>query len=494
MQSKSDSTANDQEREAEGMFVFIVLGIWGILHIYAFWRMATIRWIRQRVKRRRTWNLAAAATVALWGAYPISRMLFGDGESAAIRILGWFIAAWIGVLFFLACALLAADAMTLALAAAGWSLRRLRREKAARLVSGRGSALRLGAAIVAATISVVALFQGLRPPIVVDYEVYMPGLPPERDGMVVVGISDLHLGSITGERWMTRLADRIVAMNPDLIVLAGDLIEGGETSEPRVFGPSFARLRAPLGVWAVLGNHDHFGNAEGTQKILEEAGCRVLRNGWAEAAPGLVIAGVEGRHAHRAPPPDEDARMVAETLAGRPPGATILVSHYPRVAIADAATSAGVGLMISGHTHGGQLWPFAYLSKRAFPLFEGRYDVDGMTVIVCRGTRFWGPPMRLWRPGEICRIRLRAARVPGFGPRARLERDTRSSAPPNKGRQGGNGVGPEIKRDRLSIRCRRRQTIVSSGCRFARRGCVSSFRRWRAGVRRERTIQDRDPI
>jgi len=316
-------------------------------------------------------------------------------------------AAWIGVLFFLVCSLVAADAVTFVLAAAGWMLRRLGREKAARHVSGRGSALRLGAVAIAATISLVALVQGLRAPVVIDYEVRLPGLPPERDGMVVVEISDLHLGTMTGERWMTRLAERINAMNPDMIVLAGDLIEGYESGESGSFGPAFARLRAPLGVWAVMGNHDRFGEAGASQRLLQEAGCRVLRNGWAEAAPGLVIAGVEGRHIHQVPAADQDARMVADTLAGRPPGATILASHYPRVAIADAASSAGVGLMLSGHTHAGQLWPFSYLSKSANPLFEGRYDIKGMTLIVCRGTRFWGPPMRLWRPGEIVRIRLR---------------------------------------------------------------------------------------
>jgi predicted MPP superfamily phosphohydrolase len=73
-----------------------------------------------------------------------------------------------------------------------------------------------------------------------------------------------------------------------------------------------------------------------------------------------------------------------------------------------------VGLMLSGHTHGGQIWPFDYLGRRVYPLFEGRYEVDRMTVIVCRGTGTWGPRMRLWRPSEMLRVTLRVKRDTGM--------------------------------------------------------------------------------
>jgi predicted MPP superfamily phosphohydrolase len=95
----------------------------------------------------------------------------------------------------------------------------------------------------------------------------------------------------------------------------------------------------------------------------------------------------------------QDGDPISKALAGRPQGATILLSHTPWQA--DKAAKAGVSLMLSGHTHGGQIWPFDYLVKRVYPLLEGRYEVDGMTVIVCRGTGTWGPRMRLWRPSEI---------------------------------------------------------------------------------------------
>ena len=81
------------------------------------------------------------------------------------------------------------------------------------------------------------------------------------------------------------------------------------------------------------------------------------------------------------------------------------MSHTPWQA--ETAADAGVGLMLSGHTHGGQIWPLDYMIQRRYPLLEGRHDVGGMTVIVCRGTGTWGPRMRLWEPGEILRVTLR---------------------------------------------------------------------------------------
>jgi len=101
---------------------------------------------------------------------------------------------------------------------------------------------------------------------------------------------------------------------------------------------------------------------------------------------------------------------VLQALAGRPASATILLSHTPWQT--DAAASAGVGLMLSAHTHGGQIWPFDYVIQRRYPLLEGQYQVGGMTVIVCRGTGTWGPRMRLWSPGEIMRVTLHAKRKP----------------------------------------------------------------------------------
>jgi predicted MPP superfamily phosphohydrolase len=213
----------------------------------------------------------------------------------------------------------------------------------------------------------------------------------------------LHIGTLLGKQWLEARVDQVKAQQPDVVVLLGDIFEGhGQPQEELI--PVFRRLSAPLGVWAVLGNHEFHGRYNTNTSLLDYDGFQVLNNSWAEVKPALVLAGVDDLTAnHRS---GQGGDPISKALAGRPPGATVLLSHTPWQA--DKAASAGVGLMLSGHTHGGQIWPFGYLVQHIYPLFGGRYEVDGMTVIVCRGTGTWGPRMRLWRPGEILRVTLYA--------------------------------------------------------------------------------------
>ncbi len=139
-------------------------------------------------------------------------------------------------------------------------------------------------------------------------------------------------------------------------------------------------------------------------RAFEAAGIRLLRDSSAEIAPGLVLAGVDDLSARRQF--GVDGRPVDRTLLGRPYGTTIYLSHSPWEA--ERAADLGVDLMLSGHTHGGQIWPFTYLVRLAYPYVAGRYDVGTMTLLVSRGTGFWGPPMRLFRRAEITAITLRA--------------------------------------------------------------------------------------
>ena len=121
-------------------------------------------------------------------------------------------------------------------------------------------------------------------------------------------------------------------------------------------------------------------------------------------APGLVLAGVDDLSARRQF--GGDGHPVDRTLAHRPAGTTIFLSHSPWQV--ERAAEFGVDLMLSGHTHAGQIWPFTYVVRLMYPYVVGRYEVNGMTLLVSRGTGLWGPPMRLFRPGEITAITLRA--------------------------------------------------------------------------------------
>jgi predicted MPP superfamily phosphohydrolase len=158
-----------------------------------------------------------------------------------------------------------------------------------------------------------------------------------------------------------------------------------------------------LGVWAVPGNHERYGGYATDGGLFKNDNFQMLLNRWVEVRPGLILAGVEDLTAWAGSGAGGD--IAARALAGRPPGVTLLLSHTPGQV--ESAAEAGADLMLSGHTHGGQIWPFGYLVSRFYPLLAGRYAVNSLTVIVCRGTGTWGPRMRLWHPGEILRVTLR---------------------------------------------------------------------------------------
>jgi predicted MPP superfamily phosphohydrolase len=122
-----------------------------------------------------------------------------------------------------------------------------------------------------------------------------------------------------------------------------------------------------------------------------------------QIAPGLLLAGVDDLTRHQRN--GDNADRVTPLLKGRAEGATVLLSHSP-LQVEQAAASA-IGLMLSGHTHGGQIWPFSYLVAHYYPYLAGRFQVGDMTLIVSRGTGLWGPRMRLWQRGEILEVTLR---------------------------------------------------------------------------------------
>jgi len=367
------------------MFFAIVLTAWVAMHAYVLGR--TLSLLPPGTPRRVT----TAGVVGLGLSYLAARLLDRGPWTAVARPFEWLGANWMGVLLLLVVCLLAADLVT------GFGL--LRRAV---------PAFRAAAVATALLLSAVALVLGHLPPVVRQFELTVQGLPPDRDGVRVAAVSDLHVGTLLGRRWTQRLVDRILALQPDLVVVVGDVLEGNNQHAARLV-PELSRLAAPLGVWAVTGNHEFYAGLERSVAHLEAAGFRVLRDGWAEAAPGLVVAGVDdltARQQFGAPFPDLPA-----LLAGRPPGAVVLLSHTPWL-VAEAAR-AGVAVMLSGHTHDGQIWPFGALVKFRYPYLSGHIQVGGMHLLVGRGTGTWGPRMRLWRRGEILLLTLHPAAAAG---------------------------------------------------------------------------------
>ena len=330
------------------MFGTILISVVSVMHIYVFWRAASVPFVKSHVPKK----IIFMTGLLLWLIFYLGRTfgLGGTGDLAqTLELIGM---NWMAGLFLIFVCLLAMDSVT----GFGLLLKRL-------APSLRGLAIVIGVAL-----SIIALIQGLRSPVVENHDVYLSDLPIEMENTVIIAMCDLHLGSLLGGSWLKARVAQVQNENPDLVVLLGDIFEGHGDSQGNVL-PVMKNLSAPLGVWAVYGNHEFHRRNNTSTSLFEKAGLEVLRNRWTELRPGLVLAGIDDLTSIRRRF-GQDRDLISKALADRPPGATILLSHTPWET--EKAAKAGVGLMLCGHTHGGQIWPFDYLVKRRYPLLEGR--------------------------------------------------------------------------------------------------------------------------
>ncbi len=380
------------------LFIALVLGVWSLEHLYVGWRLLNLPWLARCGGGRGVLLLLITGFLA----YPLGRILWHAWRVPLAPTLEWIGAVWMGVLFLLLAFLLLAELLSLG-GLVGASLT---------------TAIRSGAVVAALLASAVGLHGGLRRPRVVRVEVALPGLPGALDGLRLLQLSDLHLGTLTGRRFVDSLVDLAHGLDPDLIAVSGDLFDSdAETVEELV--PHLKRLQARRGVFAVLGNHEYYAGAERCTRLMEAAGLVVLDNEARQVAPGLWLAGIPYRRgAGQAGRPGADLRAALAVVPEE--SAVVLLQHAPERE--EEAAAAGVGLMLCGHTHGGQIWPFHLLVRRRYPHLAGIYKVGAMTEIVSRGAGRWGPPMRLLAPADVVLVTLRQPR--GMG----------RSAPPDTGR------------------------------------------------------------
>jgi hypothetical protein len=243
---------------------------------------------------------------------------------------------------------------------------------------------------------------------VVDVEVPLAKLPKALDGFTIVQLSDLHVGLTIDRAFVQRVVDHANRLAPDLIALTGDLVDGPVTELRDDVAP-LANLRAKHGVFAVTGNHEYYAGVDPWITEISALGVRYLRNEMVtigDRSAGFQLAGVDDHGAGRYRGHGED---LPRALAGRDPSqALVLLAHQPRQV--RRAAKHGVDLQLSGHTHGGQIWPWHYIvSLQQGGLLAGRYTHAGTQLYVTRGCGYWGPPVRLLAPLEITRVILRAA-------------------------------------------------------------------------------------
>src|SRR4051812_25352216 len=303
-------------------FILLALSIWGTVHAYVFWRLASIPSVTAHLS-----PLALAITgFVLWSSYLVARIL----DARRLQRVSWpieYVAAnWTGIVFLLFFALLAADVLTLG----------------GLLFPEQASAIRGSAVGLAGLLSLIGLVQGLRSPVITDCEVQLAELPADRDGTVLLHLSDLHLGNLLGRRWLAQLIEKVSRIKPDIIVIAGDLVDGN-VGRVEPLRELLQELQAPLGVWAATGNHDYYAGVDRSVRLLEGAGFHVLRDSHRQVVPGIIMAGVDDLTVRQGSEAANHA--IDQALANRPPGATILISHSPLQA--EKAAAAGAGLMLS---------------------------------------------------------------------------------------------------------------------------------------------------
>jgi predicted MPP superfamily phosphohydrolase len=227
-------------------------------------------------------------------------------------------------------------------------------------------------------------------------------LPRRMDGLRIVLVSDIHLGPILGRSHTQRVVETINAFDADLVAVVGDLVDGS-VAELGAAAQPLAGLRSRHGAYFVTGTHEYFSGYQEWIAEVDSLGLRVLRNARVEI-DGLDLAGVNdvtgGAHDDA---PDYDAAL-ADRDPGRP---VVLLAHQP--VQATEAARRGVDLQLSGHTHGGQVWPFGLVVAAQQPIVSGLGKVGDTTVYVTNGVGFWGPPVRVGAPPDVTLVQLRGA-------------------------------------------------------------------------------------
>ena len=362
-------------------------------------------WLRlvRGTTRSRALRIGGAVVLAGCGALIPALLLQPKWISVAgQRALQAVTFAWMGVAILTATALSLLELVRLGLFVARKARGKdppspERRFAIGRALGGAGAFLGLGAVAVGTAEALDLVIQRARVP--------LRKLPASLDGLRIVQISDLHFGARIGPDYLREVVARVNALNPDLVAITGDLVDGSVRDQGERIRP-LSELRAKYGVFFVTGNHEYYVDPLGWMAYLPELGIRVLRNERVSIGTGadsFDLAGVDDLSAaHYEIGHGHD---LATALEGRDPHRElVLLAHQPRSAY--EASTLGVGLQLSGHTHGGQLWPVRFILYFEQPFVDGLHKLRDTWVYVSRGTGYWGPAMRVGAPPEISEITL----------------------------------------------------------------------------------------
>jgi uncharacterized protein len=257
-----------------------------------------------------------------------------------------------------------------------------------------------------AFVTLTGLVIARRRPRVVHIDIPVTDLPQALHGFSIAQISDVHVGPTIKRGFVEEVVARVNGLKADLIAVTGDLVDGSVQQLSPHTAP-LAGLAARHGAYFVTGNHEYYSGERAWTAEIRRLGLQVLKNEHVvlrHNGASLVLAGVTDLSAHHFDAAEHSDPAAAMRGAPADAGARILLAHQPNSAT--AAASAGFDVQISGHTHGGQFWPWNLFVRLFQPFTGGLYRLKNLWIYVSRGTGYWGPPNRFGVPSEITRIRL----------------------------------------------------------------------------------------
>jgi len=256
-----------------------------------------------------------------------------------------------------------------------------------------------------ALVSAWSVHEALAELVVKRVEITLKKLPPDFDGFRIAQVSDIHIGPTLGRDFLTGIVERVNGLRVNMVAITGDLVDGS-VEHLRKHTEPLAELRASDGVFFVTGNHEYYSGADDWVTELERLNIPTLRNRRVTLRRGDAALDIAGVTDHRADSFGDGPNYEA-ALGGRDPSRElVLLAHQP-VQVFEAK-KYGVGLQLSGHTHGGQFWPWTWIILLVQPISRGLARFGETQVYVNTGTGYWGPPLRSGTPPEITEIVLRA--------------------------------------------------------------------------------------
>ena len=377
------------------IFVSVMCVVYGGTHYYVY---GLVLAALGPVTSWRLWALRALFVLAAV-SFPAARGLTAVSVNPVTRAIEWLAALWMGMFLYVLLGTLTVHILTVVLRVSGLL------PSVDGLLGGRVGVVAL--VVVASGVGLTTLsglYQARCAAETTVVDVPMKNLPPGLDGFKVAHLSDVHIGVIVGTERLRDLVAQVNGLQPDLVLISGDLVDE-DANHLEDLADVLRGFRSPHGVFASTGNHEFYARVDEVVRQAAAGNVRFLRNERVEVAGGLLVYGVDdvtvGQMGGAVVPVDQ---VVGPDATERP---TVVMHHQPRGI--EPLVARGVDLILSGHTHAGQLWPLRAISRRIYPYQVGPYQLGKTLLYVSRGTGTWGPPMRVNAPPEVVLYRLHPA-------------------------------------------------------------------------------------